>query len=199
MIHYLYVKTHRKTGLKYLGKTSRTDPYSYTGSGKRWLSHLNKHGYDFDTEILLETTDPIKIIEAGLYYSNIWNVVKDSKWANMKPESGDGGTFVHTATAKKKISELQLGRPSPLKGMTYESIQKDPDRALKRKELHREWMIKNNPYRGKNHSNQTRKKMSESASKRMEISEEERKEKWGKLKGKPWSEARRLAQQNRKK
>jgi 5-methylcytosine-specific restriction endonuclease McrA len=40
---YLYVKTHNKTGLKYLGKTEQ-DPFVYLGSGKRWLNHLNKHG-----------------------------------------------------------------------------------------------------------------------------------------------------------
>jgi hypothetical protein len=37
----LYKKTHRKTGLKYLGYTSR-DPFSYTGSGKYWSRHLKK-------------------------------------------------------------------------------------------------------------------------------------------------------------
>ena len=45
MIIYLYVKTHRKTGLKYLGKTKK-DPFVYQGSGVHWKNHLNKHGYD---------------------------------------------------------------------------------------------------------------------------------------------------------
>ena len=30
---YLYVKNHNKTGLKYFGKTSRENPYSYCGTG----------------------------------------------------------------------------------------------------------------------------------------------------------------------
>ena len=196
---YLYIKTHRKTGLKYLGKTSRVDPYSYPGSGKRWRSHLDKYGYDFDTEILLESNDPVKIKEAGLHYSNMWNIVEDTNWANLKPESGDGGTFTHTPESKEKIGNASRGKPSPYKGMSYEEIQKDSAKALERKEKHQKWMEDNNPYRGKKHSDEVRKKMKESALKRLTLSEEERKDSWGHLKGKPWSEARRLAQQNRKK
>lgn len=196
---YLYVKTHRKTGLKYLGKTSSSDPHTYPGSGKRWRAHLEKYGYDYDTEILLESEDPIKIKEAGLHYSDVWGIVENPNWANLKPESGDGGTFTHTEEAKIKISKSSKGKSNPYKGMSYEEIQKDPDKAKQRKETHQRWMIENNPYRGKTHTDEVREKMKESASKRMTLSEEERKQSWGHRKGKPWTEARRLAQQNRKK
>jgi len=196
---YLYVKTHRTTGLKYLGKTSQVDPHSYPGSGKRWRAHLEKYGYDFDTEILLESDEPSKIKEAGIYYSNLWNVVEDKNWANLKPESGDGGTFSHTENAKEKIGLASKGKKSPYKGMSYEEIQKDPVKASQRKENHSKWMKENNPYKGNRHSQEVREKMKESASKRLELTEEERKEKWGHRKGKPWTEARRLAQQDRKK
>jgi hypothetical protein len=195
---YLYVKTHQNTGLKYLGKTSSKDPYSYPGSGKRWRSHLDKHGYSFDTEILLESEDPVKIKEAGLHYSKIWNIVEDVQWANLKPESGDGGTFNHTDDSKKKIGNASRGRPSLYKGMSYEEIQKDSNKAKERIENHKKWMLENNPYRGKHHSEDTKEKMKESASKRLTLTEDERKQSWGHLKGKPWSEARKLAQANRK-
>ena len=59
---YLYVKTHRITGLQYLGKTSRTDPYSYPGSGKRWRAHLDKHGYDFETKIFQNRSINLKFL-----------------------------------------------------------------------------------------------------------------------------------------
>lgn len=196
---YLYIKTHRITGLKYLGKTSSKDPYSYPGSGKRWRSHLDKYGYYFDTEILLESNNPAEIKEAGLRYSNMWNIVEEISWANLKPESGDGGPFVHTEEAKEKISKASKGKSNKYKGMTYEEIQKDPAKAKERKENHKNWMTENNPYRGKQHSEDSKEKMKESASKRLTLSEEERKQSWGHLKGKPWSEARKLAQQNRKK
>jgi len=87
---YLYLKTHNKTGLKYLGKTVG-NPYTYLGSGKRWQKHLAKHGNDITTEILLETEDAQELATIGLHYSNLWNIVEDQSFANMRPETGDGG------------------------------------------------------------------------------------------------------------
>ena len=54
---YLYVKTHNKTGLKYLGKTISKDPIKYKGSGLYWRNHITKHGYDVTTEIIKECRD----------------------------------------------------------------------------------------------------------------------------------------------
>lgn len=88
---YLYVKTHRITGLKYLGKTKRKDYHEYSGSGKRWINHLKKHGYNYDTQILLATEDKEEIKETGIFFSKIFNVVKSNDWANLKEECGDGG------------------------------------------------------------------------------------------------------------
>ena len=39
-VYHLYVKTHKKTGLKYLGQTKK-DPFQYSGSGHRWTKHIN--------------------------------------------------------------------------------------------------------------------------------------------------------------
>lgn len=157
---YLYKKTHKITGLQYLGKTAKADPYTYPGSGKRWRAHLDKHGYDFDTEILLESENPSKIAKMGLYYSKLWNVVDDSNWANLKPESGDGGTFSHTDEAKKKIGDASRGKTSWHNGKTYEEIQKDPKKALIRKQRHSKLMKEKNPFQGKLHSEETKHNMS---------------------------------------
>jgi hypothetical protein len=99
---YLYLKTHNKTGLKYLGKTV-TDPYTYLGSGKRWQRHLAKHGNDITTEVLLETEDPQELAKTGLYYSNLWNIVEDQGFANMRPETGDGGDTSNCEAYKEGI------------------------------------------------------------------------------------------------
>ena len=88
---YLYVKTHNKTGLKYLGKTISKDPIRYKGSGLYWRNHINKHGYDVTTEIIKECENQKDIKFWGEFYSNLWNIVESSGWANLKPESGDGG------------------------------------------------------------------------------------------------------------
>jgi hypothetical protein len=89
-IYLLYVKTHQVTGLKYLGQTSKSDPHRYTGSGKYWLRHIKQHGKNWDTEILLESQNKKDIDQLGSYYSNLWNIVENNKWANLKPETGDG-------------------------------------------------------------------------------------------------------------
>jgi hypothetical protein len=114
MIIYLYKKTHRITGLQYLGKTTSIDPHSYSGSGKYWKSHLKKHGFDYDTEILRECTTSDEVKQWGEYYSTLWNIVDDRNqfghktWANLKPESGDGGD--PGPAGRSKISKSLTGR-----------------------------------------------------------------------------------------
>ena len=86
----LYVKTHRKTGLKYLGITSR-DPFSYSGSGKIWKHHIKKYGNDVVTIVVRWCKDNQSARFWGIFYSNLWNVVSDSSWANIRREEGTGG------------------------------------------------------------------------------------------------------------
>lgn len=87
---YLYIKTHNKTGFKYLGKTNQDDYHSYPGSGTRWKRHLDKHGYDYNTVILLATEDKEELKETGLFFSKLFNIVKSNEWANFQDEKGDG-------------------------------------------------------------------------------------------------------------
>lgn len=95
-MYYLYVKTHNKTGLKYLGKTKK-DPHIYQGSGTLWRRHIRKHGYDVTTEILFESDD-LEIFKAKcLYYSNLWNIVESKEWANLVEENGVGGSNTRSA------------------------------------------------------------------------------------------------------
>jgi hypothetical protein len=112
MAIYLYKKTHQETGLKYLGKTVQ-DPYKYKGSGTKWLNHIKKHGYNVETEILKECMSNEEIKYWGMHYSILWNVVLSNEWANLKPESGDGGS---TPEMWKKISATMKGRPAHNKG-----------------------------------------------------------------------------------
>ena len=140
-IYYLYVKTHKTSGLKYLGFTGREDPYKYTGSGTRWLNHLHKHGFDFETEILHEcaTKDEIKVY--GIYYSQLWDIVKDRSWANLKEEQGDGGGCfgevngmfgkTHTNEVKSKLGNAASER---FNGKSYEELYgKEKADVLKKK------------------------------------------------------------------
>jgi hypothetical protein len=103
---YLYVKTHSKTGLKYLGKTTQ-DPFTYLGSGVDWRAHLNEHGEDHTTEIIRECKSNKELNEWGRYYSDLWNVAESQEWANRIPETGGGSCDLETA---KKISIKLKGR-----------------------------------------------------------------------------------------
>jgi hypothetical protein len=131
MTIYLYKKTHNKTGLQYLGKTSQ-DPFKYKGSGTRWIRHIKKHGNDVSTEILLEASTNDEIKKWGLYYSNKWNVVESDQWANIKPETGEGGGSKHTEERKKKHSEIMSGHPNWLESHTQEAKAKIGIGARKR-------------------------------------------------------------------
>lgn len=93
---YLYVKTHNKTGLKYLGKT-KNDPYTYQGSGTHWKRHIKKHGYDVRTEILFQSENIQEFKQKCIFYSNLWNIVDSDDWANLVEENGVGGSNSRSA------------------------------------------------------------------------------------------------------
>lgn len=130
---YLYLKTHNKTGLKYLGKTIQ-DPLKYRGSGKRWNNHIKKHGYDVTTEILFESSDAEKIKEKGLYFSEVWNIVESQEFANLKIEEGDGGfSHVHSnnETNLYRLNQLQKAiKEGRVGGRTTGSFQKGDPKVL---------------------------------------------------------------------
>lgn len=120
---YLYVKTHNKTGLKYFGKTTKSNPEKYIGSGKYWLDHIKVHGNDVSTEIIGYYTDKDECVAAALNFSITNNIVtavnKDNKkiWANQINENGlDGGATrwgQHSDETKEKIRVANTGKVVP--------------------------------------------------------------------------------------
>ena len=109
---FLYKKTHKDTGLKYLGKTTARDPYSYPGSGVYWTHHLNTHGCNVETEILRECHTEEELVYWGKYYSKLWNVVESKEWANLTEEAGPGGYW--SEESKRKLSQTNKTRLSQL-------------------------------------------------------------------------------------
>lgn len=124
---YLYIKTHNKTGLKYFGKTTN-DPYHYYGSGKHWLAHLEKHGYDISTKVIGFYETKEECYQAAIDFSLKNKIVESAEWANLILENGlDGGDTGRTNygpmtdETKKKLSESKKGQKpwnSGLKGVT---------------------------------------------------------------------------------
>jgi hypothetical protein len=107
----LYIKTHKNTGLKYLGQTTQ-NPFKYKGSGVDWLAHIKHYGYNVNTEILLETTDKTEIELSGRYYSKMWNIVNGQDdfgnkiWANKIPETAGGGGNNCPDISRKTMARL---------------------------------------------------------------------------------------------
>jgi hypothetical protein len=92
---YLYIKTHNKTGLKYFGKTTKNNPYKYTGSGFKWINHLKKHGNDVTTEIVGYYTNQHDCVNAAIEFSKNENIVNSDKWANLIVETGIDESLKH--------------------------------------------------------------------------------------------------------
>ena len=116
-IIYLYIKTHRQTGLKYFGKTTK-DPFKYHGSGKRWKAHLRKHGADVETEIL-GAFDDIEVAKtAALKFSREHRIVHDPGWANLIEENAlDGAPVGHPG---HKFTDEQLKKLSAASKKNWE-------------------------------------------------------------------------------
>ena len=94
MPHKLMIKTHTKTGLKYLCYTQKKNHETYTGSGKYWLQHLLDYGFIFTTELLLETNSYKEFKKLAIELSHEYNIVESDSWANLRIEQGDGGDTV---------------------------------------------------------------------------------------------------------
>lgn len=91
----LYIKRHSVTGKRYFGKSTRQNINSYKGSGKKWSNHIKKHGREHVvTEWISDWFyDKEEIQSFALSFSEIFDIVEDDSWANMKVENGlDGGS-----------------------------------------------------------------------------------------------------------
>ena len=133
-MYHLYIKTHRITGLMYLGYTSSKDPEKYRGSGKRWTNHIKKHGYNCWTDIIYSTTNKQEIEELGRYYSEAWNIVESREWANLKFETGDSGYCPLSNSPEARAKALETKRKNGTLKPTPESIAKMLETRARKKQ-----------------------------------------------------------------
>lgn len=110
---YLYIKTHKTTGLKYFGKTTKKDPFKYNGSGKYWLNHLKKYGNLIDTEIIGIFENQQECSKFALEFSIKNNILESKDWANLRLENGLDGAPIGNSFSKetlKKMSDSKKGK-----------------------------------------------------------------------------------------
>lgn len=142
-IYYLYVKTHKKTGLKYLGYT-RQNPFTYSGSGTDWKSHLKTHGYKIHTDILFQSSIKKEVIQLGIFYSNLWNILTaadnfgDKIWANKILETGSGeGRKSGTHMSKESIELIRTKATG--RKQSSDTIEKRSKAMIERFKTHSQW------------------------------------------------------------
>ncbi len=83
----LYLKTHKVTGLKYLGQTTR-NALNYTGSGTYWKQHVKVYGDNIETTILFQSDNKDEFETVAQQYSKKYNVVESDAFANLVEEHG---------------------------------------------------------------------------------------------------------------
>jgi hypothetical protein len=119
----LYIKKCSHCNLKYFGKTVRDDIERYTGSGIRWINHLNKHNAEV---IHLWNSDwyyDKSISRFALKFSYMNRITESDLWANLKPEDGLEGGFVLTEKSYKKRLDSRR-KNGTMNTNTPESIEK---------------------------------------------------------------------------
>jgi hypothetical protein len=133
----LYIKRHKKTGLKYFGKTTKINVENYFGSGKKWKNHLKFYGKEVETLWISEPFFCKKLLlEFCLFFSEFFNIVESDGWANLVPENGFDGA--PKGVPKPEGFGLKfIGEKNPMYG-------------------------KQNPFKGKKHSEEQKKLWSES-------------------------------------
>lgn len=170
----LYIKKHSKTGLLYFGKTTRRNVYTYTGSGKRWINHINTHGTEFiETIWVKEFTDQDELTSFALAFSEIFDIVNDSSWANLTEENGLDGApvgYLVSEETRQKMSQSQTGVKRTFKGKqpVTQEHRDNMSKALTgriRSDAEREAISKGR--KGIKPGDEQRRKMSEAAKKRV--------------------------------
>ena len=109
----------------YLGQTTR-DLEVYSGSSDVWTKHIEEHGDDFKKIILFESTDRDEFKRVSIYYSKLYDVVKNDDFANRVEEWG--GSLGGAANPNYKTGEFigRLDNPELYKKSDRKRYRDDP-------------------------------------------------------------------------
>jgi len=162
-IHYIYKTTCNVTGKWYIGMHSTTKlDDGYLGSGKILRYSIRKHGKDNHTkEILefLETREKLMFREQEIVNKEL---ISDGKCMNLKEGGTGGGGF----WSKEHSVKCHLGASNWQKKNWCDSKFREKIELVlleNVKKAHIEGKIKYDNFKGKKHSEETKKLMSESS------------------------------------
>jgi len=162
--HYIYKTTNLVNGKYYIGMHS-TDNLNdgYVGSGKRLWYSIKKYGKEnFKLEILemLPNRSSLKNREIDLVNEDL---LKDPMCMNLTIGGGDGFFYINKKGINNKVNQCSLGGKSF--GLR---VKTDLDFRIKMgkisganfKKAHKNGKIKYNTFTGKKHTEETKKKIS---------------------------------------
>jgi len=113
---YLYIKQHTVTWKLYFGKTVKTDPVKYLGSGTHWVNHIKKHGKEHVVTLwYCLFTSQEDLTAFALKFSEKMDIVKSDQWLNQIPENGLSDS-VGGMKGKKHTEEWKLYMSNILTG-----------------------------------------------------------------------------------
>ena len=127
----LYIKRHKLTGLKYFGKTTRSDVIKYLGSGKFWKRHIKKHGKQYVEHLWTSEyfTDIDELHDFALSFSELFDIKTSNEWANLQDENGfDGapkGVYREGVFGEKNGMFGKSGELNPFFSKTHSIEQKE--------------------------------------------------------------------------
>lgn len=113
---WLMIKRHVKTGLLYFCKTTKTNPYSYKGSGIRWTNHLKVHGRNVETIWCHLFEDKDTLMTYALEFSRDNDIVNSEEWANLVNEDGITGWPPGTKHKASSVEKCRLNADGFKKG-----------------------------------------------------------------------------------
>ena len=158
--HYIYQTTCIITGRYYIGMHS-TDNLEdgYIGSGKRLWHSINKYGKEnHQTEILefLPTREELKQREAKIVNEEL---IGDVMCLNL--QLGGGGGFVNEEHHRKMRKGSSKWSKKAWEDGKFENNKKTSSKRMK--SLHSNGILKYNNFTGRTHTEETKKKMSDSS------------------------------------
>lgn len=164
--HYIYKITCDVTNRYYIGMHSTNDLNDgYMGSGKRLWNSLNHHGKDNHTKEILAFYDNRELLVEAEKESITLDMVGDKDCMNLT--LGGNGSFeaINGNGLNNKVNQNQKGGDAIAK-----RLKNDPELrkryaemgAKNFKEAHAAGKIRYDTFKDKSHSEETKKKMSES-------------------------------------
>tara|TARA_R110000803_G_scaffold20502_4_gene52693 strand:- start:91 stop:747 length:657 start_codon:yes stop_codon:yes gene_type:complete len=168
--HFIYKTTNLLNGKYYIGVHSTNNlEDGYLGSGKRLRYSINKYGKNNHKREIIEFVDNRK--ELFLREEEIVNLNEVAKINCLNLRVGGSGGFVNEKHKEKFIESLKKSQPkaSALGNERVKWLAENDLEWLTKWKLETSKGLKSNPvikkgtFKGKKHSDETKKKMSESS------------------------------------